>query len=529
MRAKEDEKITANEVADAPMGAFEIAPGMTVEEMSALFFDNALIEPPYRVFQLNSSGHRYYYKFNEHGEPEFYPSVTTILSETRKQSPFLLKWVAEKGIEEAERYKNERAAYGTFMHAQFEDLLIRRNYNLDNLKSRLKDYIEQQSLPVDFIYYADDLKKDVLAFAQFVIDYDVRPLAVEIALVHPELGYAGMIDLPCSLMVKPGADERINAIVDFKSGRKGFFEEHEVQLHLYKMMWNANFPHQPIDRVFNFAPKDWRKRPSYTFKDQTDAITQEEIPYLLGLARIAEKKRNNVFTSISGVIELRPDIDLSENITSLTLAEVIKSRQKQAKEKAQEPGTDVGVDEADLTQAPKQKNGMTCSDFENEMNVVAPYSLCEVTDIAKSHGVELVEKGLNLDNHRWYSVATNIYKCSDGFVKVTGAYQNFSESQTWEDINVWAEAEKLQGKELRAFELRMEAKEIENAPETAPGPMETKTAKAATRKKVDKAANKPAKSSARVNTPTEEETANKRKKQANNEAVSNLLSKEIDL
>ena len=43
--------------------AFEVAPGMTVEEIRAIFFDaDALREPPYRVYQLNSEGHRYYYR-----------------------------------------------------------------------------------------------------------------------------------------------------------------------------------------------------------------------------------------------------------------------------------------------------------------------------------------------------------------------------------------------------------------------------------------------------------------------------------
>ena len=37
-----------------PAKAMEIAPGMTVEEMTALFFDaSALREPPYRIYQLN--------------------------------------------------------------------------------------------------------------------------------------------------------------------------------------------------------------------------------------------------------------------------------------------------------------------------------------------------------------------------------------------------------------------------------------------------------------------------------------------
>lgn len=479
---------------EQPAGAFEIVPGMTVEEMTAMFFDGALIEPPYKVWQLNSKGHRYYYKFDDNGTPEFYPSVTTILSQTMPKSEFLIKWIAEKGIDEAERYKAERAAYGTFMHAQFEELIINRFYDLDGLKAKLKDYIDNNKLPADFIYYADDFKKDILAFAQFVLDYDVKPLAVEIALVHPVHNYAGMIDLPCTMLSKPGSKEYINAIVDFKSGRKGFYEEAEIQLHLYAMMWNENFPDIPIDRVFNFSPKDWRKKPTYNLKDQTDSPNAKKIPYLLELAAIEDEKRDNTFTAVSGEISLDNEPDLTNNIVSLTLAELVKSKAP-AEKKKPEPEKAVTVE--DLKPEPEQKKQMTCSEFEVTINDVAPYSLWEVTDIAKVNGVELVEKGLNLDQHRWYSIATNIYKCSDGYVKVTGAYQSFSESQTWEDINVFSEAEKLQGKELQAFELRMKAYEIENAPEQSPEPTpepaKAKTTKRTTRKKGNEAENKPVK------------------------------------
>ena len=336
-----------------PAGTYEIAPGMTVEEMAAIFFNGALIEPPYKVWQLNSKGHRYYYKFDDDGTPEFYPSVTTILSQTLPKSEFLIKWIADKGIEEAERYKAERAAYGTFMHAQFEELIINRNYDLDGLKDKLKNYIEINRLPADFIYYADDLKKDVLAFAQFVIDYDVRPLAVEIALVHPVYNYAGMIDLPCTMLVKPGSKERINAIVDFKSGRKGFYEEMEIQLHMYKMMWEENFPDMPITRIYNFSPKDWRKKPTYNIKDQTNSPNADKIPYLLGLAAVEDAKRDNTITAVFGEISLDNEPDLTNNIVSLTLAELVKSKAPAEKNKP-EPGKAVTVE--DLTQKDDSEN-----------------------------------------------------------------------------------------------------------------------------------------------------------------------------
>lgn len=526
---------------EKPTGVFEIIPGMTVEEMTAMFFDEkTLIEPPYKVWQLNSKGHRYYYRYDDAGNPEFFPSVTTILSQTLPKASHLINWIANKGIEEAERYKGERAAYGTFMHAAFEELLINRAYDLDGLKGKLKEYIEVYRLPDDFIYYADDLKKDVLAFAQFVLDYDVRPLAVEIALVHPYYKYAGMIDCPCTMLAKIGGDERINAIVDFKSGRKGFYEESEIQLGMYRDMWNVNFEQFPVTRIFNFSPKDWRKRPSYNLKEQTESPNIRKIPYLLEIAAIEDEKRDNTFTAVNGMVVLDDNPDLSQNVISLSLAELIKTKAPAEKKK---PEPEKAVTVGDLKPEPEQKKQMACSEFEVTINDAAPYSLWEVTDIAKVNGVELVEKGLNLDQYRWYSIATNIYKCSDGYVKVTGAYQSFSESQTWEDINVFSEAEKLQGKELQAFELRMKAYEIENAPEQQPEPepqpepeeKKTKTVKRTTRKTAKTAENKPVKekkTAKRTITPKKEKVAKIEEKQPKKpEPVTkkDLLNTEIDI
>lgn len=335
---------------EQPAGAYEILPGMTVEEMTAMFFDEkTLIEPLYKVWQLNSKGHRYYYRYDDAGNPEFFPSVTTILSQTLPKAPHLINWIANKGIEEAERYKGERAAYGTFMHAEFEELLINRAYDFDGLKAKLKDYIENNKLPADFIYYADDLKKDVLAFAQFVLDYDVRPLAVEIALVHPYYKYAGMIDCPCTMRAKIGSDDRINAIVDFKSGRKGFYEESEIQLGMYWDMWNVNFEQFPVTRIFNFSPKDWRKKPSYNLKEQTESPNIRKIPYLLEIAAIEDEKRDNTFTAVNGMVVLDDAPDLSQNVISLSLAELIKSKASAEKKK---PEPDKAVTVEDLKPEP---------------------------------------------------------------------------------------------------------------------------------------------------------------------------------
>lgn len=316
--------------------ATEIAPGMTVEEIRAVYFNaDALKEPAYRLFQLNSDGHRYYYRFNDAGEPEFYPSVTTLLKQVMPTPPALLDWMIANGKDGSTEKRDLAAAYGTFMHGEFEKLIINRRYDFDSVPAALLAYMERENLPEKvFAEWLPKIRKDVLAFAQFVKDWNVKALAVEIGLYHPKYHYAGCLDLPC-VMTDPKTANTFTAIVDFKSGRKGFFEEHELQLHLYREMWNVHYPDKPVTRVFNFSPKDWRKTPTYNLKDQTDSVNAKKLPYLLALATIEDEKRDNTLTIVRGVLDLDKG-KIADNILTLSLADLIKTKaaEKDAPEQA---------------------------------------------------------------------------------------------------------------------------------------------------------------------------------------------------
>lgn len=87
-------------------------------------------------------------------------------------------------------------------------------------------------------------------------------------------------------------------------------------------------------------------------------------------------------------------------------------------------------------------------DLFNENDV---YALWEAEGMIETF-CKKVASGLNLDEHRWYSIATDVYKCEDGFVGVTGAYQSFSESQTWEDIGVICGAREYKAVQTTTYE-----------------------------------------------------------------------------
>lgn len=302
-----------------------------------------LKEQPREMYRLDRSGHRYYYTYKD-GKPVFFVSVTTFIKQSLPTSPHLIKWLVDQQGK-GEDVAKDRAEFGTFLHIQCGELMTNAKYDLDSLDDKLMDYIEEHHLDKSFMDYTFDLKKDVLAFAQWMIDFNVTPLAIELVLGHDEWGVAGAIDIICEMdyeekgyfgeMYKSGPNKgkpkitkqakRVIAIVDVKSGRKGFYESHEIQLHAYKGMVEYNFPDIKIDHVFNWSPKDWRgDAPTYNFKCQTYSKAAAKLKPMLEIARIEDASVNNSLTMYKGEIDLAKG--LMNNIETKTLTEIVSSK-----------------------------------------------------------------------------------------------------------------------------------------------------------------------------------------------------------
>ncbi len=299
---------------------------MEITQQPPAFIAKGFPNPKYTLLRMDSSKGRQYYRFLEDGTPKFYSGVTSFIKAVLPTSPQLLQWLVSKGSD-AKEETNEAADYGTFMHIQAQKLIIDGAYDFDATYDQLKLFLRERMLPEKWaMEWLDDIQRDILAFAQFIIDHNVTPLAIEMMLCSDRTGLAGAIDLVCHMDIEmDGLDHanpyksgerkgqpreckvknRITAIVDFKSGRKGFWESHELQLHCYKDIVEENYPDLKIDRVFNWSPKDWRSTPTYNLKDQTNSKISKKIPHLLEIHKINFGLRDKSITTISGVLDFK--------------------------------------------------------------------------------------------------------------------------------------------------------------------------------------------------------------------------------
>lgn len=80
-------------------------------------------------------------------------------------------------------------------------------------------------------------------------------------------------------------------------------------------------------------------------------------------------------------------------------------------------------------------------DIIDNNDIYSLYDVCDyIEDQIKVGEIKRVATGLELDKHRWYSTAVDVYQCEDGYVGVEGAYQSFSEYDTWKDLGIICEA-----------------------------------------------------------------------------------------
>lgn len=319
----------------------------SIEEAMAQFLDpDAIRVAPYKLYRLQSKATRLYYTLDKEGEPRFYPSTTTVLKGLLPTSPYLIKWIASKGIEAAETYRDERAHYGSIMHGLFAVIMMKGKIDLENEVSEfIYDYLTRHELEQTFQNkWCRELQKDILSFAQFTYDYKIKPLAIEVPLKSDELGVGGCLDMPCRMeiavkkregdVIKSGPNkgerkviavpETITALVDFKSNRDSFWVENEYQLLFYEAIWNETFPDLKLDRLYNFSPKEWRDNPTYNLKDQTDTKARIKLPHYCNLIRdenVTAGRRVKIFR---GNVKMNESPDV--NIERYSYEEIAKKK-----------------------------------------------------------------------------------------------------------------------------------------------------------------------------------------------------------
>lgn len=281
---------------------------------------------------------RYYYTFADN-RVHLYPSITAIIDAVMPTSEYLIKWYADLGYQKAKQIAKEKALYGTLMHICFSDLLIYKQFDLSTLQTRIDTFASENNIDFNTDLWAPMLKDDLAAFYQFVQDFELEPIAIEIPLVSPEHEIAGTIDLIAKIKVGTGVggktlkadikkdkdgtiieDKRKDIVVllDWKSGRHSFYASNAAQLHFYKMLWEDNFPEISIDKVFNWSPKDWTDSPTYLLTDQTDSVEKFKLQHYLALFQIEQENKNSRKKhTIEGVIDLDDPSKLSVLVEDL--------------------------------------------------------------------------------------------------------------------------------------------------------------------------------------------------------------------
>lgn len=297
------------------------------------FNETALRLPSYKVGRVNFGAGRSYIRLNQDCKPcesplRLYTSLTTAINACSPMETPLLEWYCKHGTKEAGRLLEIAQEYGTLMHMEIGKLLINMHYDLDSVEEVVENYLSDKSFyHPECREWPEKLRNDICAFIQFFIDYNVVPLGIEYVLLS-ERGYGTLIDLVCNMTIqvdgldyenpyKSGprkgepreckVDKEIRAIINFKSGRHGFYRSNGLQLEAERQLWEENFPDLPLDAAYNWSPKEWRgETPTYNLKDWTGEITTAEVEAVMTLAdiRYASKAESKVYTTIGGTFSI---------------------------------------------------------------------------------------------------------------------------------------------------------------------------------------------------------------------------------
>jgi len=314
---------------------------LTIEDLLPFFVaenGETKITPATKIARVMINGERYYFEKDKGLATRLLPSVTTFLSRWIPKPYHLEKYIRESG-EEGIIHRDRRAAYGTCMHVLIERL-VKAGYNMDKDAPRAaaQEFIGMDATETEI----KGLQKDLCAFAVWAKAHDLFVVALEVPLYSENIGISGMCDLVGIITVKEGKEtHRVNCIIDFKSGRKGFYETHAFQLHIYRDMWNEMYGDVfAVKRVFNWGPKDWKKEtPTCHFEEQTSEEIESLLSHLYAMEKIRPMQPKKDDFAFFGIADGVPDFSKTDIITL-----IVAAQEKAAAPLAGEIAEDAGLD-----------------------------------------------------------------------------------------------------------------------------------------------------------------------------------------
>ncbi len=242
-----------------------------MDEMLDIIFpeveaDFNLLEPKYHLRRYDRGDSRYYY-LNGKG----YISNTSLASQVLPTTEGLKRYLGSKGYEGAQIDMAQKSVYGTIYHMECLRALKENRYSFKEFEGRFFAAVPFwcQEKAVEWI---EPMKKDLMCFFVFAKEKIRKVYAIEVPLKSDKWGVAGQGDLVCDIEFNR---KEVLSIVDMKSGKKGFFEAHELQLKLLRDEWNETYPELPVTHLFNFAPVAYKdsSNPTYKLENQTNKLT----------------------------------------------------------------------------------------------------------------------------------------------------------------------------------------------------------------------------------------------------------------
>lgn len=298
-----------------------------MEETKSEDIEIEVVAPEYAVnknykpmYRFNKSGKRYYYDMID-GEIQLFPSVTTIKSEIMPFSPFVTKYLIKRegGVDEYDDFMDATRCYGTILHICISNYLKSgKNYDErsiaeDTVRDIVYEQCEKERMPPqEYKYWTHMIWNDTLCLKDFLQDHDFEPLYIEYPgyYTNGDIRFAGAIDLigymTCEEKIKaivPSGEvyqkdtksgakkgdpkmitetqiikKKVLAIVDWKSGKKGFFKDQAAQLKMYAMIAKQHLG-LAIEHLYNVTPNETST--TYKFKERTADISDKKLEAML--------------------------------------------------------------------------------------------------------------------------------------------------------------------------------------------------------------------------------------------------------